>query len=231
MAIYIDDFLLGAASKRELEEGIEKVKELFKILGVVISTKKRIILARVVEFIYFEWDAEHKMVRVPKERRREYRRAVKNLLRHPQTRATWKRIIGKLGFLREAVGPTIRHARSPLHAVRKRKERGGLLEASGEAREDLQWWAKTLETETELSLKTVPVSGSVTTDASDIGLGFLISLEKAGDPAERLKFERGARVGAPKEHINGKEIEAVHQALLEHKESCRGERLSGTQTR
>lgn len=225
VAVYIDDFLLGAASRLELEEGIQKVKEFFEILGVVISTKKEVLPARTVEFIGFDWDAEHKAVRVPEKRRREYRRAVKNLLRHAQTRATWRRVIGKLGFLKEAVGPTMRHVRSLLHAVAKRREKGSLLEAQGEAKEDLQWWAKKLEAETELSLKTVPVTGCITTDASDVGLGFLISLEKEGCPGGRLRFERGAKVGAPEDHINKKEIEAVHRALVEHKGQLQGRKV------
>ena len=46
-------------------------------------------------------------------------------------------MVGKLGFLREAVGPTMRHVRSLLHKVNVRS-RDRLLVADGEAREDLE---------------------------------------------------------------------------------------------
>ena len=112
VAVYIDDFLLGAASRVELEDGLRKVKAFFEELGVVVSTKKEVCPARKVEFIGFTWDAARKVVGVPKARRAEYRRAVHNLLRHAQSRATWRRLVGKLIFLREAVGPAMRHVRS-----------------------------------------------------------------------------------------------------------------------
>lgn len=175
VAVYIDDFLVGAASKEELEKGLQRVKDLFSRLGVVISTEKEVQPARRVEFIGYLWDAERKVVAVPRERRAEYRRAVKNLLRHPQSRDTWRRVVGKLGFLREAVGPTMRHIRSLLHVIAARRHRG-LIAAEGEAQTDLEWWAEQLAHHMELSLITTPVSGSITTDASDNGLGFLVSI-------------------------------------------------------
>lgn len=225
VAVYIDDFLIGAQSREELEKGLQEVKSLFGRLGVVISAKKEVEPATRVEFIGFEWDATHKTVGVPKERRAEYRRAVKNLLRSPQKRDTWRRVIGKLGFLREAVGPTMRHMRSLLHLVAARKSREGLIEATGEAREDLLWWSKKLEAESELSLRTVPVTGSITTDASDVGLGFLIDLEGEGCPEKEVHFERGLKVADQEAHINKKEIEAVHKALLEHKKELQGRKV------
>lgn len=215
VAVYIDDFLVGASSRKELEEGLKKIKELFDKLGVVISTGKEIQPARRVEFIGLVWDAERKVVAVPRERRAEYRRAVKNLLRHAQRRETWRRTIGKLGFLREAVGPTMRHIRSLLQVIRSRHGKG-LISVEGEAREDLEWWREKLGSQTELSLKTVPVSGSITTVASDYGLGFLINLRKEDQQDGKLYFEKGQKAERPEVHINCKELEAVQKALEEH---------------
>lgn len=138
-AVYIDDFLLGGGTREELEEGIRGVKRLFEELGVVVSEKKEVEPARKVEYIGFTWDAERKTIGVAPERRREYLRGVKNLMRHPQSRSTWRRAIGKLGFLREAVGPTMRHVGSLLHVVASRRNGGKLIEAQGEALEDLKW--------------------------------------------------------------------------------------------
>lgn len=225
-AVYIDDFLLGAETREELDEGLRKVKTLFEDLGVVISTKKEIRPAQEVEFIGFVWDAARKRVKVPEQRRREYQRAVKNLLRHPQSRATWRRVIGKLVFLKEAVGPTMRHVRSLLHMVASRGK-GTLLEAQGEAKEDLEWWAERLQSKTELSLETIPVTGSIVTDASDGGLGYLIRANKTGkqETDKEARLEEGLEAKRPEAHINQKEIEAIWRALQRHKEKLHGRHL------
>lgn len=223
-AVYIDDFLLGAQSREKLEEGINKVKAFFHELGVIISSEKEVRPAGSVEYIGFVWDAQAKTVGVSEARRREYRRAVRNLLRHGQSKATWQRVIGKLGFLREAVGPTMRHIRSLLHTVARRNIGKTLIEAVGEARTDLEWWADKLRHKTELSLVTQPVTASVTTDASDGGLGFVINMDGADDKgkAKQVRFERSLLPSAPEGHINRKEIEAVLRALQTHKEELRG---------
>lgn len=225
-AVYIDDFLLGSQSREELERGIGEVKGFFAELGVQVSEKKEIKPAQEVDFIGFRWNSARKTISVPRERRKEYRKAVKNLLRHGQTRETWRRVVGKLGFLREAVGPTMRHVRSLLHAVARRKGRGKLLEAQGEAREDLEWWLEKLNGEVELALDTIPVTGSIASDASDGKLGYLINIE--GEQTRRAEgghFERSQDSRIPEAHINRKEIEAILRALENHRETLRGRHL------
>lgn len=227
VAVYIDDFLIGAESREALEEGVAKVKRFFAELGVVVSQEKEVRAANRVEFIGFVWDAANKTVEVPRERRREYRRAVKNLLRHPQSRGTWRRVIGKLGFLREAVGPAMRHIRSLLRVVAKRNNEGRLIEASGEARQDLEWWYAELRKGAKLSLEVAPVSASITTDASDGGLGFIVETEGVGKENEerRLRFEASQAPEHPESHINRKEIEAILRALENHRNELKGRRV------
>lgn len=227
VAVYIDDFLLGAETREALEEGLRKVREFFAELGVVVSEKKEAKVANKVEFIGFTWDAKNKTVGVPEARRREYRRGVQNLIRHPQTRATWRRVIGRLGFLKEAVGPTMRHVRSLLHAAASRSG-GKLIEAAGEALEDLQWWSEKLRGNVELSLRVEPVTASVTTDASDGGLGFIVNVGATGKEGERQdkqQIEQSLVTGEPDAHINKKEIEAVLRALQENREELKGRHL------
>lgn len=227
VAVYIDDFLIGAESREALEEGVAKVKRFFAELGVVVSQEKEMRAANRVEFIGFVWDAANKTVEVPRERRREYRRAVKNLLRHPQSRGTWRRVIGKLGFLREAVGPTMRHIRSLLRVVAKRNNEGRLIEASGEARQDLEWWYAELRKGAKLSLEVAPVSASITTDASDGGLGFIVETEGVGkeNKERRSRFEASQAPEHPESHINRKEIEAILRALENHRNELKGRRV------
>ena len=224
VAVYIDDFLLGAGSREELENGIREVKSLFSRLGVVISSKKEVLPAHEVEFIGFRWNALTKRVGVPRERRAEYRRAIKNHLRHPQTRDTWRRVIGKLGFLRGAVGPAMRHVRSLLHAVATRKG-GRLIAAEGEARQDLLWWLETLGRDTELSLDIIPVTASLATDASDCGLGFIVTCPNGNEPTRQIQRARSPRADNPRAHINCKEIEALLHGLEEHRQELHGRKV------
>ena len=114
VAVCIDDFLIGGATREQVEKGVEIIRALFKKLGVVLSSKKPIEIQQRVEFLGFEWAADKKTVGVTEEKRKKYRRAVKNLLRSPQTAARWKTVIGRLLFLREAIGPTLRHISSIL---------------------------------------------------------------------------------------------------------------------
>ena len=136
VAVYVDDFLLGAQSEEELLTGLRKVKNFFEKLGVIISEKTSQIPAREVEFLGFLWNAERKEISVTKERCREYRRRVSNLLRHPQSPQTWRKLVGKLLFLRDAVGGTVRHVRSIIAALNEGKNLR-LVEAKEEAAADL----------------------------------------------------------------------------------------------
>lgn len=81
VAVYIDDFLVGGSSKEAMEQGLVEIRRLLDELGVVLSTKKPITIEKEVEFLGFLWSAEKKSVGLTEERRREYRRVIKNLLR------------------------------------------------------------------------------------------------------------------------------------------------------
>ena len=231
VVVYIDDFLLGGQSEEELRSGLEAVKRLFTRLGVVSSEDKEVGPGQRVPFLGFEWDATRKTVSVPQSRRSEYRRAVSNLLRHPQSRKVWKQTIGKLLFLREAVGPTLRHTRSLMWATQRR---GKLLEASGEAREDLEWWKAALSGPLEMSLVLRPVEAAIATDASDTGLGAVLDVAlphtgklgvdgEAGQQVAQLKESLLAQ--DPERHINEKELEALLRVLERHGERLRGQRV------
>lgn len=229
VAVYIDDFLLGAQTEEALRQGLGEVKALFRRLGVVASEDKEVGPATRVPFLGFEWDAGAKTVSVPQTRRAEYRRAVANLLRHPQSRAVWRATIGKLLFLREAVGPALRHTRSLMWASRRR---GQLIEAVGEAREDLEWWRRSLSGPLEMSLVLRPVEAALTTDASDTGLGILLDLPQSGEgegqtaPGGALRQQRTALAAQdPERHINAKELEALLRALELHGDKLRGKRV------
>ena len=163
-----------------------------------------------MEFLGYNWDAEHKVIKITEEERAKYRRAVRNLIRSPQPAARWRATIGKLLFLKDAIGPAMRHVRSLLKAMKGRKGTT-MIVPSGEALEDLKWWHATLGCIREASLINAPVSASITTDASDNSLGHIV---ETGDK----KMERTLLTTAPNSHINAKELEALLKALEAHGE-------------
>lgn len=251
-AVYIDDFLIGAKDKETLEAGLVKVKELFGRLGVILSPKTSHIPRAEVEYLGFVWNADKKTVSITSERRKEYRRKIKNLLRTGQSRKVWLQTIGKLLFLREVVGPALRHVRSLMHQTRRRAGEK-LVEAAGEAREDLLWWLETLAHPVSFSLNKVPVSAAITTDASSSWLGGTLEFwgeDGKKDTRDTGKQEtegsqetmkegqvQGKEIDTNKDqerkvfqvkskdpdcHINIKELEALYRAIKENKEDLRG---------
>ena len=213
VAVYVDDFLLGASTREALEKGLEEVKNFFTRLGVVLSDKAPAVVSQRAEFLGFSWDAVAKEVSVSQERRRQYRREVKALLRKPQPRARWRQVVGRLLFLREACGPTLRHVRSLLRVVRGRTE--GPVEARGEAKLDLLWWVEKLRGPVSLALPIKPVSASLTTDASDGTLGFSIVTEDS-------RIEKTLQAQDSRLAINSKELEAILRGLEAGKDLLRG---------
>lgn len=247
-AVYIDDFLIGAETPDKLREGLGKVKELFERLGVCLSPKTAQTPSEEVEYLGLVWNARDKTVSITDQRRKEYRRRIKNLLRAGQTRKVWQQTIGKLLFLREVVGPTVRHVRSLLHQIRRRPE-GKLIQAEGEAREDLVWWLNALSHPVSFSLQLQPVSATITTDASEDWLGGIIELWNANQDkvggAQGAKGVQVSGVGTQQQqekqqetrrevfqgkasysekHINIKELEALYEAVRTNIEKLEGRR-------
>ena len=229
VVVYIDDFLLGGQSEEEVKRGMQEIKKLFIQLGVKTSLDKEVGPARKIPFLGFEWDAGSKTVSVPLERRKEYRRGVRNLLRHAQRRAVWRTVIGKLLFLAEAVAPAMRHTRSLMWASAKRSK---LIEALGEAKQDLEWWEQALSAPLEMPLILKPVSAAITTDASDTGLGFLVDMRRQGGieggglpPKDFIQFKGASAAQDSEAHINLKELEALLRVLECHGEQLRGQRV------
>lgn len=230
VAVYVDDFLLGADTKEELTNGLQQVEDLFKQLGVVLSDKTSRVPTRRVEFLGFLWDATTKEISVTADRRKEYRREVRNLLRHPQSPAVWRKVIGKLLFLKEAVGTTLRHSRSLLKALNGCKH-GNLVEATGEARQDLLWWEEKLRGIPHLSLSTKPISAVITTDASNVGLGAVVEVfDNTAQNGENIsrnvdRTMSATKTNNPRAHINTKEVEALLEALRTSKEKLTGKKV------
>ena len=226
VAVYVDDFLLGGNTKEELQIGLEKTKEFFNRLGVQLSDKTSQEPTQQVDYLGFSWDAVKKTISVTKERCREYRRGVKNILRHPQSLQVWRKVIGKLLFLKEAVGETMRHTRSLLWCMRKSKKEK-LITADGEAREDLLWWESLLRTPPKLSLVQSPVSAIITTDASDNGLGAVVEIFKNQSSSQEasIKSTMTTTTKNPALHINTKEMEALLEVLKLHKQDLKNKRV------
>lgn len=218
VACYIDDFILGGQSKDEVEQGLKIVRDLFNQLGLILSDKKEVVVAMEVEFLGFRWSAERKTIGVTESRRYEYTRAIKNLLRTPQPVKRWKTLIGKLVFLRDAVGPALRHVRSLLKAT-KGKGPSTKIAPQGEVEEDLRWWLERLSEGKELSLSYQSATASISTDASDVGLGYVLEIGQ-------VRLERALTADNTAWHINVKELQALLACLREHGHKLTGRKVS-----
>ena len=217
IGVYIDDFIVGSETKEQLEDGLKIIREVFNKLGIILSDKKPVVIAKQVEHLGFLWSAEHKTIGITEERRREYRRKIKNLLRTQQPVERWKSVVGKLIFLKEAIGPTLRHVRSILRLLRG-KRAGTRITPTQEVVEDLTWWLDTLREKRELSLLQKEVKASITTDASDVAVGYV--LEKGN-----TRIERSLDVENIEASINARELEALLRCLENHGDILEGMRV------
>ena len=189
---------------------------MFAELDVVLSEKKTSVIAREAEFLGFHWSATGKTVGIAEDKRKEYMRALKNLLRSPQPVHRWQKVIGKLIFLKEAVGPALRHVRSLMRLIRGR-QLTVRVQPSEEAKEDLNWWLETLRNRRSMSLKTMEATATISTDASDEKIGYILEL---GGQTHKGTLQVGNR----ESHINTKELEALQKCIEENKERLRGKR-------
>ena len=91
--------------------------------------------------------------------------------------------------------------RSLLRVVRGRRLTNKVT-ATGEVEQDLRWWTDVLSEPRELSLVTRAVTATITTDASDTGIGYVLEMDN-------LRTERSLAVEDSCMHINAKELEAL----------------------
>ena len=218
IATFIDDFMIGSQSREGLEDALKKILQLFSELGMVLSQKKEMTIEEEVDFLGFRWSAKTKTIRVTEEKRKKYKKEVKNLLRTPQPKARWRTVIGRLLFLKDAVAPALRRLRSCLKMITKMKD-STRIEAVGEVKEDLLWWLRTLESCPEISLERKPLSASIATDASNQGRGYV--LEMQGLPRHKRQWTVEER----NEHINKSELLAFSQAVKDNVEQLKGRRI------
>ena len=98
VAVYLDDFVFGAKSRAQLQEGLVKVEEICKELGVVFSDSRESGSTQRAEYLGLMWDTERKTVSMDGERRRQHRREVSNLLRHASRRRCGRSLLGGCCF-------------------------------------------------------------------------------------------------------------------------------------
>lgn len=222
VAVYIDDFLIGGKTKRELKNTIQEVERLFKFLGVRLSEKTSREPARKVEFLGFYWNSKEKTISVTKDRAKEYRKRIKCLLKGKSKKKEWLSAIGKLVFLRDAVGLAMRHTRSLLTACRGKKKED-IITPQGESLVDLNWWLSTLKGDLKLVIQERELTAVVATDASDVALGGVIEVWSQGRQEKKVSMreEIDPHVG----HINLKEAMAFRRLLQKNLQRLKGRKI------
>ena len=148
------------------------------------------------------------------EKKEVYRKNIEEILKKKKKVAllSMQRIVGKLNFLTNAVPEGKLHVQGLLRWIRgvdRAKTRS--MPPSERAVEDLELWFKAPHGTLKSSVAKGRISATLTTDASDEGLGYRIVV------GEEV-IEKSLPLTGNKSHINIRELQAVFEAIKAHKE-------------
>ena len=209
--IYLDDFLLLAATKEEAVKNTHLLITLLQSLGFRINFKKSSLTpSQVITFLGFKIDSTSMMLSLPAEKINKILDCAHRLLA-PQ-RITLRNLASLIGLL-EASRPAI--WRAPLHfrhlqcdliwgLQMNRESYDALITLSTSARGELAWWLENTRSTNGSPVHLPPPDMLITTDASMKGWGAVHhSLETNGRWSQQESLQ----------HINYLELKAAFLAL------------------
>ena len=209
--IYVDDFLLLAATKEEAVKNTHLFITLLQSLGFIINFKKSSLTpSQVITFLGFKIDSTSMMLSLPAEKINKILDCAHRLLA-PQ-RITLRNLASLIGLL-EASRPAI--WRAPLHfrhlqcdliwgLQMNRESCDALITLSTSARGELAWWLENTRSTNGSPVHLPPPDMLITTDASMKGWGAVHhSLETNGRWSQQESLQ----------HINYLELKAAFLAL------------------
>ena len=209
--IYLDDFLLLAATKEEAVKNTHLLITLLQSLGFIINFKKSSLTpSQVITFLGFKIDSTSMMLSLPAEKINKILDCAHRLLA-PQ-RITLRNLASLIGLL-EASRPAI--WRAPLHfrhlqcdliwgLQMNRETYDALITLSTSARGELAWWLENTRSTNGSPVHLPPPDMLITTDASMKGWGAVHhSLETNGRWSQQESLQ----------HINYLELKAAFLAL------------------
>lgn len=212
VVVYLDDFLIGHHSRTYLEGCMPKVLTLLQSLGMRLSEKTIATPATELKYLGLEWNLVKKTVAVPLEKRQIYLQLVKALLKGKRwSKYALRELIGKLNYISPACPLATVQVREMQRALRKFST---LVEMPLEVKKELAWWAETLSSPVEASIRKKLITASINTDALSTHLGYTVQVGDVRVDARSVPLDRLDR----KRHINYKELQAVKYALLNNLE-------------
>ena len=209
--IYLDDFLLLAATKEEAVKNTHLLITLLQSLGFIINFKKSSLTpSQVITFLGFKIDSTSMMLSLPAEKINKILDCAHRLLA-PQ-RITLRNLASLIGLL-ETSRPA--NWRAPLHfrhlqcdliwgLQMNRESYDALITLSTSARGELAWWLENTRSTNGSPVHLPPPDMLITTDASMKGWGAVHhSLETNGRWSQQESLQ----------HINYLELKAAFLAL------------------
>ena len=181
--VYLDDILILHQSREELECLAPLICTLFEAMGLVINTKKSLLIPQqTTEFLGFLINSTTLQIQMPQEKLRKIQHDARWLLQHQSiTVRDLARFVGKTTALSKAIWQAPLHYRgiqALMNSVLPEAEDNSALTSrfnvrlplSEEAQQDLHWWVsldRTLPLQAPL-LPRVP-NMTITSDASNMG--------------------------------------------------------------
>ena len=191
--LYLDDMLIMAQSKQDLQSHLATAIELLTLLGFIINTKKSVFKpTQKIEFLGFQIDSTLMCMSLPKHKAEVIRKSVVKVCREEREIPT-RQIASLLGLM-VAAHPAVLPApiyyralqREKIRAVRQRGY-NSMTRLTPQVNEELNWWLKCLEKHNGSSLQITQWDLTIETDASTQGWGASCQGTNTGGPWTKLE--------------------------------------------
>ena len=208
---YIDDILILAESREELERHVVALIYLLECMGYIINSKKSITNpAQTLEFLGLIVDTLSMELRLPLDKLKKIRAESRKLAREQTTSArSLARLLGKMNATTPVIPPAPLFCRHLQMSLTRALEEGSQsyethVTLSPEGREELTWWDNHMSRWNGKSLVKTEIDIVIDSDASLMGWGATSSQQRTGGPwsAEESKM-----------HINCLELLAATLAV------------------
>ena len=194
---YIDDILILAESREELERHVVALMYLLECMGYIINSKKSITNpAQTLEFLGLIVDTLSMELRLPLDKLKKICAESRKLAREQTTSAcSLARLLGKMNATTPVIPPAPLFCRHLQMSLTRALEEGSQsyethVTLSPEGREELTWWDNHMSRWNGKSLVKTEIDIVIDSDASLMGWGATSSQQRTGGPwsAEESKM-------------------------------------------
>jgi len=211
LLIFLDDILLMASSKEELEQARDTLIYLLQFLGFLINiNKSELNPSHKMQFLGMDLDSVKMLVSLPQEKVLKIKSQCQGILGKTSIKVReLASLVGRLSSSTIAILPAPLQYRSIqrklIQGLALNSNYDSLVEVNKEMKVELNWWIQKLSVSNGRALIPTSPQMTISTDASTQGWG---------------AYCMGRRTGGPwtftekKLHINALELKAIHIALM-----------------